>query len=322
MGHLDHGRWISGQEFPTDKAGAFVRNTTTFRGRVTADGSSGHPAEAGRYHLYVSYACPWAHRTLIARSLLGLDHAISISVVHPFMGENGWTFEPFDGVIPDPIHGAQYLWQVYAAADATHTGRVTVPVLWDRVANTIVSNESREIIRMFSTEFREIAKTRVPLAPEQLRPEIDAAIEAIYQPINNGVYRAGFARTQAAYDGAVAELFAALDAWEGKLERRRFMVGDAMTEADICLFTTLFRFDAVYHTHFKCNVRRLVDYPALWGFARDMYQTRGVAAVCRLDHAKIHYYTSHLFLNPSGIVPAGPLLDFDAPHDRETLSVT
>jgi putative glutathione S-transferase len=316
MGHLDHGRWISGQEFPTDKGGAFVRNTTTFRGRVTKDGSSGHPAEAGRYHLYVSYACPWAHRTLIARSLLGLDHAITVSVVHPYMGEHGWTFEPFDGVVPDPIHGAQFLWQVYTAADATHTGRVTVPVLWDREANTIVSNESREIIRMFSTEFTNIAKTRAPLAPPELQPEIDAAIDAIYQPINNGVYRSGFARTQTAYDSAVAELFEALDTWERKLERRRFMVGDTLTEADICLFTTLFRFDPVYHTHFKCNLRRIVDYPALWGFTRDVYQTHGVAGVCRLDHAKIHYYTSHLFLNPSGIVPAGPIIDYAAPHER------
>ena len=316
MGHLDYGRWISGQEFPTDKGGAFVRNTTTFRGRITADGSSGHPAEAGRYHLYVSYACPWAHRTLIARALLGLEQAISVSVVHPHMGEHGWTFDPFDGVVPDPIHGAQYLWQVYVAADPTHTGRVTVPVLWDRVAQTIVSNESREIIRMFSTELGTLARHPISLAPPDRQPDIDAALDAIYQPINNGVYRAGFARTQAAYDAAVTELFAALDTWERELGRHRFVVGDTLTEADICLFTTLFRFDAVYHTHFKCNLRRIIDYPALWGLARDVYQTPGVAGVSRLDHAKIHYYTSHLFLNPAGIVPAGPLIDFTTPHDR------
>jgi len=320
MGHLDYGRWISGQEFPTDKAGAFVRNTTTFRGRITADGSSGHPAEAGRYHLYVSYACPWAHRTLIARALLGLEQAISVSVVHPHMGEHGWTFDPFDGVVPDPIHRAQYLWQVYVAADPTHTGRVTVPVLWDRVAQTIVSNESREIIRMFSTELGALARHPFSLAPPDRQSDIDAALDAIYQPINNGVYRAGFARTQAAYDAAVTELFAALDTWERELGRHRFVVGDTLTEADICLFTTLFRFDAVYHTHFKCNLRRIIDYPALWGLARDVYQTPGVAGVCRLDHAKIHYYTSHLFLNPSGIVPAGPIIDFATPHDRERLA--
>jgi putative glutathione S-transferase len=319
MGHLDHGRWIPGQEFPSDEGGAFVRQATTFRGRVTTDGSSGHPVEAGRYHLYVSYACPWAHRTLIARSLLGLEDAISLSVVHPHMGDDGWTFAPFDGAIPDPILGAETLWQVYVAADPSYHGRVTVPVLWDRVAKTIVSNESREILRMLSTEFAALARTRVPLAPPARHAEIDAVIEAIYQPINNGVYRAGFARTQAAYDKAVAELFAALDEWEGKLERRRFLVGDALTEADVCLFTTLYRFDPVYHGHFKCNLRRIVDYPALWGFTRDVYQTPGVASVCRLDHVKIHYYTSHKHLNPTGIVPAGPILDYDAPHGRERL---
>jgi putative glutathione S-transferase len=319
MGHLDHGRWIAGQEFPTDKGGAFVRNTTTFRGRVTADGSSGHPVEAGRYHLYVSYACPWAHRTLIARSLLGLDAAISVSVVNPYMGDSGWTFEPFDGVVPDPIHGAQYLWQVYTAADREHTGRVTVPVLWDRVAKTIVSNESREILRMFATELVTLGHGRVQLSPPEKRAEIDAAIDAIYQPINNGVYRSGFARTQAAYDAAVVELFEALDHWERELAGRRFMVGSTLTEADICLFTTLLRFDPVYHGHFKCNLRRIADYPALWGFTRDMYQTPGVADVCRLDHIKLHYYASHLHVNPTGIVPRGPILDHDAPHDRDRM---
>lgn len=331
MGHLDRGKWIPGQQFPTDRGGAFVRNTTTFRGRITADRSSGHPAEAGRYHLYVSYACPWAHRTLIARALLGLDHAISLSVVNPFMGADGWTFAPGDGVVADPIHGAEALWQVYVAADPGYSGRVTVPVLWDKLANTIVSNESREILRMLATEMAAIAnsgaehredKTRAQLSPPGVREAIDAALDEIYQPINNGVYRAGFATTQAAYETAVNELFAMLDHWEGKLERRRFMIGDELTEADICLFTTLLRFDPVYHTHFKCNVRRIVDYPALWGFTRDLFQTRGVAATCRLDHIKAHYFRSHRHINPLGIVPVGPLIDFQAPHDRERLSAT
>jgi len=320
MGHLEGGRWIPSDRFPTNDRGEFQRNTTTFRGRVTRDGSSGHPVEAGRYHLYVSYACPWAHRTLVARALLGLEHTISVSIVNPFMGEHGWTFEPADGVEPDPIHGAQFLWQVYTAADPQHTGRVTVPVLWDRVANTIVSNESREVLRMLSTQFAPLGRRRADLAPAGAEARIDAALDEIYQPINNGVYRSGFAQSQQAHAEAVTELFAALDRWDRVLARRRFICGTAeLTEADICLFTTLFRFDPVYVTHFKCNIRRIVDYPSLWAFTRDVYQTPGVAATCRLDHIKTHYYRSHTHINPSGLVPLGPAIDHDEPHGRERL---
>jgi len=320
MGHLEQGRWIASDQFPTDKGGAFVRPDASFRGRVTRDGSSGYPAEAGRYHLYVSYACPWAHRTLIARALCGLEDVVSLSVVHPFMGEDGWTFEPGDGVIPDPIHGAHTLWQVYVAADREYSGRVTVPVLWDRVTSTIVCNESREILRMFATEFGSSARPRVQLSPADLRANIDATIDEMYQPVNNGVYRAGFARSQAAHAKAITELFAALDRFESVLQRQRFSCGDELSEADICLFTTLLRFDPVYHTHFKCNLRRIVDYPALWGFVRDVYQTPGISDTCRIDHIKEHYYRSHRHINPSGLVPLGPLIDLQEPHDREQLA--
>ncbi|MBL8941705.1 MAG: glutathione S-transferase family protein [Myxococcales bacterium] len=312
MGHLDGGTWHVQQGFPTDASGAFTRAPTTFRGTVEPAAA----AEAGRHHLYVALACPWAHRTLVARALLGLEQAISVSVVHPYMGEQGWTFAPADGVVPDPIHGATYLWEIYRAADPKFTGRVTVPVLWDRVANTIVNNESREILRMMSTRFASLGHGRLDLAPIELRPSIEAALDAMYGTVNNGVYRAGFARTQGAYDRAVTELFAALDGWETRLGTNRFLCGDVVTEADICLYTTLFRFDAVYHGHFKCNLRRIVDYPNLWGFLRDVYQLPGVAAVSNVEHCKQHYYRSHAHINPTGIVPAGPIQDLSSPHHR------
>lgn len=311
MGHLDGGTWHVQQGFPTDASGAFTRAPTTFRGTVEADA-----VQAGRYHLYVSYACPWAHRTLVARALLGLDDAISVSVVNPFMGDQGWTFAPAEGVIPDPIHGATNLWEVYRAADPKFTGRVTVPVLWDREANTIVNNESREILRLMSTRLATLGHGRVDLAPVALRPAIETALDAMYGTVNNGVYRAGFARTQGAYDRAVTELFAALEGWETRLGNSRFLCGDVVTEADICLYTTLFRFDSVYHGHFKCNLRRITDFPNLWGFVRDVYQLPGVAAVSNIDHCKQHYYRSHLHINPTGIVPAGPELDFASQHGR------
>ncbi len=313
MGHVEDGKWVRGEGFPTDRKGGFARPESKFR--CGAD----LPADAivpGRFHLYAAYACPWAHRTLIARELGGLQSAISVSIVNPFMGEDGWDFAPADGVIADPVHGAQHLWEVYVAAQPDYSGRVTVPVLWDRERGTIVCNESREILRMFTTAFARLGTPSVRLCPPELQPQIDEVIDRNYRPINNGVYRAGFAKTQAAYDEAVAELFAALDAWEPVLARQRFTCGSQLTEADICLFTTLLRFDAVYHGHFKCNLRRLADYPNLWGFVRDVYQTPGVATTVRMDHIKQHYYRSHAHINPTRIVPAGPLLDLDAPHGR------
>jgi putative glutathione S-transferase len=336
MGRLVEGRWTN-EWYTPDAEGRFVRGQTTFRDRITADGSSGFPAERGRYHLYVSLACPWAHRTLILRALKKLEDAITISVVDPFMAEHGWTFSDAPGAIPDTVNGAQYLWQVYVKARPDYTGRVTVPVLWDKQRQTIVNNESREIIRMLDTQFdaitmgpqaapnpappsaSAIGDAAVTLCPPHLREEIDRTIDAIYHPINNGVYRAGFAVTQRAYDEAVTDVFAALDRWDEVLGEQRFLCGDALTEADVCFFTTLYRFDPVYHGHFKCNVRRIADYPNLSGYLRDIWQTPGVAATCNLDHVKQHYYRSHETINPTRIVPRGPIVDLGAPHGRERL---
>ena len=320
MGELVEGRWKGGQTQPSDQSGAFVRGTTAFRRWVKADGSSPFAVEAGRYHLYVAHACPWAHRTLIARALLGLEEAISISIVHPLMLDEGWVFRDEPGLIPDSELGARALHEIYVAADPKISGKATVPVLWDRQQKTIVNNESREILRMLSTEFRALQTRPRELSPASLRARIDEALDAIYTPINNGVYRAGFARTQAAYDRAVGELFAALDHWEGVLARQRFTCGDVLTEADIALFTTLFRFDLVYVTHFKCNLRRLTAYPNLFGFVRDVYQTEGVAATCDIPRIKQHYYGSHGFINPERIVPIGFEIDYDAAHSRRELS--
>jgi putative glutathione S-transferase len=312
MGRLVDGVWQAGWAKPRE-AGAFERPPTKFRARITADGSSGFAAEAGRYRLYVSYACPWAHRTLIARALLGLEDAIAVTVVDPKMGDDGW-------LLPD---GAGYLREVYLRADARYTGQVTVPVLWDEKSGTIVNNESREIMRMFDTELGGLAKAGAPaggtLAPAELRPRIDEVLDAIYAPINNGVYRAGFATTQAAYEAACRELFAALDHWDDVLGRQRFTCGSTLTEADVALFTTSLRFDLVYYAHFKCNVRRLRDYENLWGFTRDVYQRPAVKATCRLDHIKVHYYWSQENVNPHRIVPLGPTLELDAAHDRARL---
>lgn len=321
MGHLHDGVWVANQGFPLDSAGGYARPSSSFRAHVEDDPAAPHPLEPGRYHLYVSYACPWAHRTLIARALGGLESVIGVSVVQARMGEDGWSFAGDDddgppGATDDPIVGARRLWQVYTAAANDFTGRVTVPVLWDRKRATIVNNESREILRMLTTVFRRLGTPTVDLAPPALIPGIDDVLDRIYAPINNGVYRAGFARTQAAYEQAVHELFAALEHWESVLAARRFTTGEHLTEADVCLYTTLVRFDAVYHGHFKCNLRRIADYPNLWGFVRDVYQTPGVAAITRLDHIKHHYYRSHLHINPSGIVPLGPILDLDAAHGR------
>jgi len=315
VGRLVEGRWTR-EGYETDEKGGFRREQTTFRDRVTADGSSGFPAVAGRYHLYVSLACPWAHRTLILRKLKGLEDAISVSVVDPVMGEDGWFFSDHPGSTPDHVNGARFLHEVYRKARPDMTGRVTVPVLWDKERGTIVNNESREIARMLDVEFDAVARNRVTLYPAPLRPEIDRAIDEMYEAVNNGVYRAGFAFTQAAYDEAVRGVFEALERYERILEKQRFLCGDLLTEADVFLFTTLFRFDPVYYVHFKCNVRRIADYPALSGFLRDVYQTDGVRETCNLEHVKVHYYRSHPFLNPRGLVPRGPAFDLDAPHDR------
>ena len=314
MGRLIDGTWETRDGSITDAKGAFVRKPTVFRNRITADGSSGHPAVAGRYHLFVASACPWAHRVLITRSLLGLSDAVSVSFADPLMLEHGWVFE-------DRVEDVRFLYQLYQRADPHFTGRVTVPVLWDTETKAIVNNESREIVRMFNTEMRDLGSGGPVLAPSDRHDEIDAAIDSIFEPINNGVYRAGFARTQEAHETAVRELFGALDHWESVLSRQRFMLGATMTEADLCLFTTLVRFDAVYNCHFKCNVRRVVDYENLWAFCRDVYQTPGVAETVDLPAIKQHYYGSHESVNPRRLVPLGPVLDFEAPHGRGSVTL-
>jgi glutathionyl-hydroquinone reductase len=317
MGRLVDGQWTT-EWYTPDQEGRFVRGSTVFHDRVTKGGSPRFPAEAGRYHLYVSYACPWAHRTLILRALRRLDDAISISVVDPYMGPDGWAFSSRPECLPD-IGGARFLRDVYLRAKPDYTGRVTVPILWDKKEGTIVNNESREILRMLDVELADLGDPSVTLCPDGQREAIDRAIEALYTPVNNGVYRAGFATSQKAYEEAVTELFDALDGWERLLSGQRYLCGDRLTEADLCFFTTLLRFDAVYHGHFKCNLGRIVDYPSLWGYLRDIYQTPRVAETCRLDHIKEHYYRSHSGINPTGIVPKGPVLTLDEPHGRERL---
>lgn len=326
MGLLVDGKWVD-QWYDTESTGGrFVRSESQLRNWITSDGSpgpsgeGGFAAEPGRYHLYVSLACPWAHRTLIMRRLKGLEDMIGVSVVNPHMGENGWTFEPGPGVVPDPVAGADYLYQVYLRARPDYSGRVTVPVLWDLKRDTIVSNDSAEIIRMFNSAFDGVGAKAGDYAPAALLPEIDAVNARIYDTVNNGVYKAGFATGQPVYEEAVKTLFATLDELEAKLSRQRYLLGDRVTEADWRLFTTLVRFDAVYYGHFKCNLRRLVDYPALWAYTRELYQWPGVSQTVDLGHIKAHYYGSHPTINPNRIVPLGPVLDFDAPHGREALA--
>ena len=310
MGMLVDGVWRDLWYDTAASGGAFQRPATQFRERISLDGP--FRPEPGRYHLYVSWACPWAHRTLIYRKLKGLDDAIGVTYVDPLMLENGWTLA--EGA--DPVNGARFLWQVYAKAAPTYSGRVTVPVLWDRERNTIVNNESAEIIRMFDAW----PGARGPLLrPPELGEEIDALNETIYRTINNGVYRAGFATSQAAYDEAFDALFATLDALEARLKDRAFLLGDRPTEADWRLFTTLIRFDAVYVGHFKCNRQRLVDYPELWDFTRALYQTPGIAETVRFDEIKTHYYGSHRTINPTGIIPNAPALDLSAPTQRRVV---
>ena len=324
MGLLIDGVWHDRWYDTKKEGGRFVRQDSRFRDRVTADGASGFKAEAGRYHLYVSFACPWAHRTLIVRALKGLEAAISVSVVHWHMAENGWEFRAEDGADADRVNGARYLHQVYTKADPSYSGRVTVPVLWDRERATIVNNESSEIIRMLNREFDAFCDgaggRALDLYPEALRAAIDAVNETVYHDVNNGVYKAGFATSQAAYDEAAARLFETLDALEARLAGQRYLTGGQATEADWRLFTTLVRFDPVYVGHFKCNKRRLQDYPNLWAYCRDLYQVPGVAETVRLDHIKRHYYVSQTAVNPTGIVPVGPDIDFTTPHGRHTLT--
>ena len=312
MGVLLDGVWQQ-DGIPTDEKGRFQRQETSFRNWIEADPASEFPAEAGRYHLYVAYACPWAHRTLILRELKGLTDMISVSVVHHFMGDDGWTFEPGDGVVPDDVNGKRFLRDVYLAADPHYTGRVTVPVLWDKTKGTIVSNESSEIIRMFNSAFDGIGAAEGDYYPQELRGEIDRVNERIFHTVNNGVYKAGFSGSQDAYDEAVSELFDTLDWLEERLSDRRYLMGPEITEADWRLLPTLLRFDPVYVTHFKCNRRRIIDYPNLWAYTRDLYQQPGIAGTVNFDHIKKHYFGSHLSINPTGIVPAGPDIDFTLP---------
>ncbi len=319
MGRLIDGRWSDEWYDTKATGGRFVRKESAFRDHVRADGSTPFAPEAGRYHLYVSLACPWAHRTLIVRRLKRLEDAISVSVVHPYMGKDGWSFANADDtphVTGDALLGKDHLHQVYTEADPRYTGRVTVPVLWDRERGTIVNNESSEILRMLNAEFDAIGDASLDLYPEALRAEIDATNESVYPSVNNGVYRCGFATTQEAYEEAFTALFAALDELDGRLGRQRYLVGDRITEADWRLFTTLVRFDAVYVGHFKCNLRRIADYPNLSGYLRELYQVPGVKETVSFEHIKRHYYESHDTINPTGVVPAGPELDLDRPHGR------
>jgi putative glutathione S-transferase len=315
-GYLEKGIWKPGWYDTKKTRGEFVRTVAGFRNWITADGSSGFQAEPGRYHLYVSLACPWAHRTVIFRKLKRLEEVISLSIVDPVMRDDGWEFSDGPGCIPDAVNGFRYLREAYTAADPQYSGRITVPVLWDRRTGTIVSNESSEIIRMLNSAFDAFTPVKIDYYPEPLRAEIDAINEMVYERVNNGVYRCGFASSQAAYELAFDALFAALDELERRLGSSRYLVGGTLTEADWRLFTTLVRFDAVYYVHFKCNLRRVADYPNLSRLLRDLYRVPGVAETVNMDQIKRHYYISHPHLNPSGIVPKGPVLDFLEPPVR------
>jgi glutathionyl-hydroquinone reductase len=309
-------------QFPaeTSTEGAFVRQAYTIRGRMTADGSSGFRAEPGRYHLYVSLACPWAHRAIIVRRLLGLEDVISMSVVDPVRDERGWAFREGRGHGLDPICGFHFLSEAYHRTDPSFSGRYTVPCIWDRVTGRLVTNNYPDITIDFETEFTAHHRRGAPdLYPDRLRGDIDAMNEMVYEDVNNGVYKAGFATSQTAYGSAVDALFKRLDWLDGRLATTRYLVGNQLTEADVRLFTTLVRFDAVYNVHFKCNLRRLVDYPALWAYARDLYQRPGFGETVDFDHIKRHYYMTHDHINPTRIVPIGPVVDWGTPHDRARL---
>ena len=322
MGLLQDGKWVDQWYDTKSSGGRFVRKAPQFRNWITPDGTAGpsgdggFEAEADRYHLYVSLACPWAHRTLIYRTLKGLEEMIPISTVHWYMADKGWTFQAGDGVIPDSVNNAEFMYQIYTAALPDYSGRVTVPVLWDKKTNTIVSNESPEIIRMFNSAFDNIGAKAGDYYPQALRTEIDQLNERTYEAVNNGVYKCGFATTQAAYDEAIVPLFETLDWLDQRLSDQRYLTGGTITEADWRLFTTLVRFDPVYVGHFKCNIRRIADYPNLSGYVRDLYQQPGIASTVNMQHIKDHYYASHESVNPSRIVPRGPDIDFMASHDR------
>lgn len=329
MGKLVEGVWHDVGYDTKATGGRFERDESRFRNWVTAtgepgpSGSGGFKAETNRYHLYISLACPWAHRTLIFRTLKGLKNIVPVSVVDPLMLENGWEFHPqaerTAGATGDDLFGSSALWEIYVRAASDYTGRVTVPVLWDKKAGTIVSNESAEIIRMFNVAFNDITGNSDDYYPDDLHEEIDTLNSRIYDTVNNGVYKAGFATAQGSYEENVVKLFETLDMLENSLASRRFLCGDRLTEADWRLFTTLVRFDAVYVGHFKCNIRRIADFTHLSGYLRDLYQWPGIAETVDFQHIKQHYYRSHKAINPTGIVPVGPDLNLDAPHDRDTL---
>lgn len=324
MGQLVDGVWHDTWYDTKSTGGKFVRSNAKFRNWITADGSAGPTgeagfnAEAGRYHLYVSYACPWAHRTLIFRSLKGLQDLISVSVVHPDMLADGWTLDSdYPGATGDTLYGLPFARDIYTKAVPDMSGRVTVPILWDKKRETIVSNESSEIIRMFNSAFDGLTGNTLDFWPEELRDEIEPVNDRIYQTLNNGVYRSGFATTQAAYDEAVTELFTTLDWLEERLGSARYLMGDKLTEADWRLFPTLVRFDLVYHLHFKCNRQRIVDYPNLWAYTRELFQIPGVADTVNFDHIVRHYHYSHESINPHRIVPINPVIDWLEPHGRD-----
>ena len=320
MGRLIDGAWHNEDRVKKEDGGRFVRKESVFRDWITADGSSGFKAEPGRYHLYVCLACPWAHRTMIFRKLKKLEDIISVSGVDVLNLEEGWSFHgDMPGCIPDTANGTEFLHQVYTKADPKITSKVTVPTLWDKQKQTIVNNESSEIIRMFNSEFGEFTDSDLDFYPEDLRSEIDAVNDRVLPTVNNGVYRTGFATSQEAYEDSFWALFETLDWLEERLADQRYLVGDRITEADWRLFTTLVRFDVAYHGHFKCNRKRIVDYPNLWGYLRDLYQVPGVAETVNFDHIKAHYYGAQRSVNPTGIVAVGPDLDFMAPHGRGSL---
>ncbi|WP_323769703.1 glutathione S-transferase family protein [Antarctobacter sp.] len=326
MGQLVDGNWHAGWYDTKKSGGKFVRSESSWRNWITADGSAGpsgeggFKAEADRYHLYVSYACPWAHRALVFRKLKGLEDLITVSAVHPDMLDDGWTFQTDDkGATGDTLYGLPYLRDIYTKADPKATTRVTVPILWDKQRKTIVSNESAEIIRMFNSAFDRVTGNTDDYWPKGLRDAIEPVNARIYDTLNNGVYKSGFATSQEAYDAAVYPLFDTLDWIEERLSRTRYLMGDQVTEADWRLFTTLIRFDKVYHGHFKCNRARIVDYPNLWNYTRELYQWPGVAETVNFDHITRHYHYSHETVNPHRIVPVGPDLDLNAPHGRERM---
>ncbi len=323
MGQLVNGEWQTDALLKKSKDGKFVRKQSSFRNWVTKDGTkgvsgeAGFKAEAGRYHLYISHACPWAHRTAIFRKLKGLEDLISLSVTDWFMGDMGWTFDGEGADVGDPLNGSLYVHQLYQKANPNYSGRATVPILWDKQKSTIVSNESAEIIRMFNSAFDDIGAKSGDYYPESLRPQIDQINERVYDSLNNGVYKSGFAQSQEAYEAAVYPLFDTLDWLEGILAENRYLTGAQITEADWRLFTTLLRFDPVYHGHFKCNLKRVIDYPNLSNYVRDLYQIEGIDQTVHFDHIKNHYYGSHESINPTRIVPAGPIIDLMKNHDRE-----